>query len=215
MNAVKTTLEQNIGNKVPIVVYLLLKKAYILIEALRKEISIENSNSKFKHLQNWEDFQISEEFLVFSRYLSEEIEEIIVYTSVVKREIETLSASAAGIDVVDDLIREAVFEKELGSNDNLDGRFYQSILVNYAEDLRDRAWNKGITREENGFGDIMRHANEILDCGNIEEFFEKTLTTSGFKLEDQKYFNYVRACEKEKLQHMVNEKLTTAKLKAA
>jgi len=215
MNAVKTTLEQNIGNKVPIVVYLLLKKAYILLEGLRKEISIENSNSKFKHLQNWEDFQISEEFLVFSRYLSEEIEEIIVYTSVVKREIETLSASAAGIDVVDDLIREPAFEKELLGNDNLDGRFYQSILVNYAEDLRDRAWNKGITREENGFGEIMRHANEMLDCGNIEEFFEKTLNTSGFKLEDQKYFSYIKACEKEKLQHMVNEKLTTAKLKAA
>jgi len=215
MNTVRAALEQNIGNKVVIAVYLLLKKAHSLIEALRKEISIENPNSKFKHLPNWEDFQISDEFLVFSRYLSEEIEEIIVYTSLVKREIETLSAAMGNDFSVDDLLKDPAFERELSGNDKLDQRFFQSTLVNYAEDLRDRAWNKGITREENGFGDIMRHANEILDCVNIEEFFEKTLTSSGFKLEDQKYFGYVKACEKEKLQHMVNEKLTTAKLKAA
>lgn len=217
MNVVRAALEQNIGNKVPAVVYLLLKKAYLLMESLRKEISIENSSSKFKSFEYWEDFQISEEFLTFSRYLSEEVEEILVYTAIVKREIETLLSANVGNNCseTEELIKDSSFETELMSNGSLNDRYYQSVLVSYTEELRDRAWNKGITREENGFAEIMKHANEILDCLDLEEFFQKTLIDSGLKLEEQKYFTFVRNCEKEKLQHMVNEKLTKAKLRAA
>ena len=217
MNVVSSTLEQNIGNKVPVVVYLLLKKAYVLMESLRKEISIENSGSKFKNLESWEEFQITEEFLTFSRYLSEEVEEIIVYTAIVKREIETLLTANVGNNFTEteELIKSPLFETELLSNGSLNEKFFQSVLVSYIEELRDLAWNKGITREENGFTELMRHANEILDCLDLEEFFEKTMVDSGLKLEEQKYFTFVKNYEKEKLQHMVNEKLTRAKLRAA
>lgn len=215
MNLVRTALEHNIGNKVGVVVYLALKKAYILIESLRREISIENANSKFKVFENWEEFQATEEFLTFSRYVNEEIEEIVVFTALVKREIETmLQAMSDDHSTSQELLRNPVFETELLSNGNLNEYFFYKALVSYAEEVKSKGLEKSANREE-GYAEIMRHANEVLDCLHMDELFEKTLIDSGLRLEEQRYFAYVRTCEKEKLQNMVNEKLDLAKTRVA
>ena len=216
MNLARTVLEHNIGNKVGVVVYLALKKAYILIEALRREISIENANSKFKVFENWEEFQGTEEFLTFSRYVNEEIEEIVVFTALVKREIETMLQAMPDEQgaASQELLRNPVFETELLSNGNLNEYFFYKSLVSYAEEVKSKGAEKALNREE-GYAEIMRHANEVLDCLHMDELFEKTLIDSGLRLEEQRYFAYVRTCEKEKLQNMVNEKLDLAKMRAA
>jgi len=217
MNVVRTALEHNIGSKVAGIVYLLLKKAYILIEALRKEISIENSNSKFRTLEHWEDFQLTEEFLTFSRYLNEEIEEVIVYTAIVKREIEGLISANSGDEngSGEDILNNPIFETELLSNGSMNEWFFNNVLTGYAEEVRNNAKEKGLNREENTFSALLRHTNEILDCTNMEELFDKTLIDSGLKLDEQRYFAFIRTCEKEKLQNLVNEKLASAKIKVA
>jgi hypothetical protein len=214
MNVVKTTLEKNIGKNIASVVYLLLKKAYVLIEVLRKEISIENSNSKFKSMENWEEFQLTEEFLTFSRYITEEIEEIIVYTAIVKREIDGLLAEGSS-EAIGDMLRDPIFETELLSNGSLNEWFFSTMLVAYAKEVRDKAWDRSLQKEGSVIADTLKHANEILDCANLEEFFEKTLTDSALKLDDQKYFTFVKTCEKDKLQSMVNDKLMAAKMRAS
>ena len=215
-NIVRTALEHNIGEKVAAVIYLLLKKAYILAESVRREISIENSHSKFKSMECWEDFQITEEFLTYSRYINEEIEEIVIYTAMVKREIEELIiANADDEEDNENILRDSIFETELLSNGNMNERFLHKTLVAYAEEVKGKAQEKVRNREEDGYIEILRHANEILDCVNMGEFFEKTMVDSGLRLDEQRYFAYVRTCDKDKLQAMVNEKLSGVRTQVA
>ncbi len=58
-----------------------------MIEQLKREISVENMNSKFKNMENWEDFRMTEEYMTISRYLNEEHEETVVFLGSFKLEL--------------------------------------------------------------------------------------------------------------------------------
>lgn len=57
----------------------MLKRILDMIDNIKKDISVENINSKYKHLDKWEEFRMTEEYLTFSRYMNEEHEEAVVF----------------------------------------------------------------------------------------------------------------------------------------
>jgi len=199
-NLLHATLELNVTNKAPIVAFLLLKKIISMIENLKKEVSVENTNSKFKNFDKWDDFRLTDEYLTFSRYLNEEHDEANAFMTAFKQEMQG----------VIDSIKDNSFKAELLNNPT-DPKFLHSILVGYAEDIKNIAFEKLKNKDDNGGFNLLLHVNEILDCDSIEDFFDKILVDHSLRLSDQTYFSLIKKFTKEKLQELVQGKLSVAK----
>lgn len=203
-NVLHTMLEFNLSNKTPIVAFMTLKRLHQLLEVLKKEISIENNASKIRALDKWADFQNTDEFIAFSRYVNEEIDEATSFLNIFKQEINVLASSNPN----DNDLKDPTFKMER-VNSNLDIRYLHNVLLAYAEDVKNMAQEKLRVADETEGMKLLIHANEVLDCDNLDEFFEKTLDGPGLKLADQPYFTNLKKMPKDKVQDMVNLKLST------
>lgn len=173
-----------------------------MIEGLKKEISVENINSKFKSLEQWDDFRMTEEYITFSRYLNEEHEETVVFLATFKQEIQSLMAEVNDENLKTQLLSTTV-----------DPKYISKLLLEYAENTNVAALDKFSKKEESTGKKMLIHANEVLDCLSLDEFFEKILIESTMNLTEQSYFTLVRTYSKEKLQDMVQGKISLAKRK--
>lgn len=201
-NLLHAILELNIVQKSSIVGFLLLKKINYMIDTLKKELSIENLSSKFKSLEKWEDFRVSDEYLSFSRYLNEEAEEAGSFLSAFKQEIQPIL----------DTITDSSLKNEL-TKDVPELKFFVGLMIGYTEDIIKIASEKFKNKEEMNGTQLLIHTNEILDCINLEEFFEKTLIDNFLRLADQNYFSVIKKFNREKLENLINGKLNAAKKK--
>jgi serine/threonine-protein kinase ULK/ATG1 len=207
-NVLHSMLEMNISNKTPIVGFVVLKKLHQLLEGLRKDIAVENTGSKFRALEKWNDFQNTDEFLAFSRYVNEELEEATSFINIFKQEINVLISANPN----DNDLKDPVFKMER-LNTNIDMRYLHGLLTTYAEEVKNLAQEKIRVMDENEAVKLLAHANDVLDIDNLDEFFEKTLDTQGLKLTDQAYFNNIKRLPRDKLQDTVSSKLSGAKLR--
>jgi hypothetical protein len=201
-NVLHSILEQNMTPTSPIICFLLLKRILNIIENLKKDISVENSSSKYKSLEQWEEFRMTEEYLTFSRYLNEEHEEAVVFLSAYKQEIQNILG-----DVNDEAVRAQV------SNSVVDYKVLCKLLLDYVEKVSSVAGEKYENKDDGGYKRMLLHVNEVLDCVNLDEFFERILVETSLNLNDQSYFSVVKAYSKDKLQEVVQGKITSAKRK--
>jgi serine/threonine-protein kinase ULK/ATG1 len=201
-NMLHAMLEHNTPGTSPVTSYILLKRILNQIEGLKKEISVENLNSKFKNLDLWEDFRMTEEYLTFSRYLNEEHEETVVFLSAFKQEI-------GGIlhEINDDYLKGQTLTS------TIDLKFLWKLLLEYVENVNETIQGKLENKEDSSAKKLMIHANEILDCINLEEFFEKILVETTMNLHEQSYFSMVKNYSKEKLQDIIQGKIASVKRK--
>lgn len=202
-NVLHSVLEQNLKGNSPLIAYLILKRLLNMVEGLKKEISIENVNSKFKNMEQWDDFRMSEEFITFSRYLNEEHDESVVFLATFKSEIQGLLNESTEDSI-----------KTLASNNLVETRALAKILLDYSESVQTIGSEKLAKKEDGTAKKLFIHANEVLDCINVDEFFEKILIESTLNLTEQSYFTLVRTYSKEKLQDLVQGKILTMKRKA-
>ena len=207
-NVLHAMLEFNISSKTPIVAFVLLKRLHQLLEILRREISVENSDSKFKLLEKWNEFQASDEFLAFSRYVNEELEEASSFINIFKQEINVLISA----NPHDNDLKDPVFKMER-LNTTLDMRYLHNLLLSYIEEVKNVAQEKFSKLDDNEGMKFLFHANEVLDVDNLEEFFERALDGPGLKLNDQPYFINTKKLSKDKLLETINMKLTSSKVK--
>jgi len=207
-NVLHSMLENNLTSKTPIVGFVLLKRLYQLLELLKREISVENTDSKFKLLEKWNDFQASDEFLAFSRYVNEEMDEANSFISIFKQEINVLISA----NPHDNDLKDPVFKMER-VNTTVDMRYLHNLLISYIEEAKNVAQEKFSKMDETEGMKYLLHANEVLDVDNLDEFFERALDGQGLKLTDQPYFINTRKLSKDKLLETINMKLATAKVK--
>eukprot|EP00330_Aristerostoma_sp_ATCC50986_P009675 CAMPEP_0114587314 /NCGR_PEP_ID=MMETSP0125-20121206/10303_1 /TAXON_ID=485358 ORGANISM="Aristerostoma sp., Strain ATCC 50986" /NCGR_SAMPLE_ID=MMETSP0125 /ASSEMBLY_ACC=CAM_ASM_000245 /LENGTH=175 /DNA_ID=CAMNT_0001783159 /DNA_START=1213 /DNA_END=1740 /DNA_ORIENTATION=- len=173
-----------------------------MIDTLKKEIAVSNSQSKFVGNPKWEEFTKTDEYITFSKYLDEENQESKSFLDAFKSEISSM------VENLNDTQLKHEFNY---SNVNL--RYLHTILVGYADEVKNMALEKFKNRDNTGGMNCLLHANEILDCDSIEEFFDKVLVDSTFRLSDQSYFTLIKKFGKEKLQDLVIGKLGMAKSK--
>ena len=207
-NVLHAMLDLNLSTKTSIVAFMTLKRMHQLLDALKKEISVENTNSKFRMMEKWNDFQGNDEYLAFSRYLNEEMEEATSFLNIFKQEVNMLINANPN----DNDLKDPVFKMER-LNTSIDLRFLHNTLCNYAEDVKSMAQEKLKNGEESEGLKLFIHANEVLDCDNLDEFFEKTLDGQGLKLSEQAYFGNLKKLPKDKVQEMVNTKLSSSKVR--
>jgi len=173
-----------------------------MIETIKRDISVENTASKFKSLEQWEEFRLTEEYLTFSRYLNEEHEESVVFFSAFKQEMQ---------GVLGELNDETL--KSQASNQNIDVKVLCKLLIDYSEKVNQNASEKFENKDDPTYKRLLLHVNEVLDCVNLDEFFDRILIETSLNLNDQSYFALVKAYPKEKLQELVQGKITSAKRK--
>jgi len=207
-NVLHSMLEYNLTNKTPIVGFVVLKKLHQLLESLRRDISVENTGSKLRALEKWNDFQGTDEFLAFSRYVNEELDEANSFINIFKQEINVLISANPN----DNDLKDPVFKMER-LNTNIDMRYLHTLLTAYAEEVRNLAQEKLRNMDEAEGLKLLFHANDVLDVDNLDEFFEKTLDAQGLKLNDQAYFSNLRKLPRDKLQETVSTKLAGAKIR--
>jgi serine/threonine-protein kinase ULK/ATG1 len=207
-NVLHTMLELNLFNKTAVAAFMTLKRLHQLLESLKKDISIENSLSKFKVLDKWAEFQISDDYLAFSRYVNEEMEEANSFLNIFKQEISVLTSSNPS----DNDLKDPIFKMEK-LNSGVDMKYLHTILLSYAEDVRNLAQEKVRSGDDAEGMKLFVHANEVLDCDNLDEFFERTLDGQVLKLNEQPYFMTLKMTGKEKIQDMVGNKLTSSKIR--
>jgi hypothetical protein len=199
-NLLHSTLEINAIPRSSLISFLLLKKICQMMDTLKKEISIENTHSKFKNFEKWDEFRNSEEYLNFSRYLNDEYDDANSFLTSFKQEIQGMV----------DAGKDSGMKTEIISS-SIDFRFLHSTLVSYSEEIKNLALEKVKVKDDvNGFG-LLLHANEVLDCDNLEEFFDKILIDGTLRLSDQTYFNLIKKFSKEKIQDLVSGKISNAR----
>jgi len=201
-NILHSILEHNIPGTMPVTSYLLLKRILNQIETLKKEISVENLNSKFKNVDQWEEFRMTEEYLTFSRYLNEEHEETVVFLSAFKQEISSILH-----EINDDYLKAQTLST------SVDVKYLWKLLLEYVENANETIQAKLENKEESSARKLMLHVNEILDCISLEEFFEKILVENTMNLHEQSYFTVVKNYSKEKLHDIIQGKIASTKRK--
>jgi len=207
-NVLHTMLELNLFPKTAVVAFMTLKRLHQLLETLKREVSIENSNSKFKIMDKWAEFQVTDDYLAFSRYVNEELEEASSFLNIFKQEVTVLSSANPS----DNDLKDPTFKMEKIST-TVDMKYLRSVLVSYAEDVKNMAQEKIRSGDETEGIKLLVHANEVLDCDNLDEFFDKTLDEQISKLNEQPYFINLKVTSKEKIQDMVGNKLSSSKLR--
>jgi serine/threonine-protein kinase ULK/ATG1 len=207
-NVLHTMLELNLFNKSAVAGFMTLKRLHNLLDNLKKDISIENSLSKFKALEKWSEFQVTDDYLAFSRYVNEEMDEANSFLNIFKQEINVLSSSNPS----DNDLKDPIFKMEK-LNNGVDLKYLHNILVSYAEDVKNLAHEKLRAGDDMEGTKLLVHANEVLDCDNLDDFFERTLDGQVLKLNEQPYFMTLKMTSKEKIQDMVSTKLASSKIR--
>jgi len=207
-NVLHTMLELNLFNKTAVAGFMTLKRLHNLLEGLKKDISIENSLSKFKALEKWAEFQSTDDYLAFSRYVNEEMDEANSFLNIFKQEINVLTSANPS----DNDLKDPIFKMEK-LNNGVDLKYLHTILVSYAEDVKNLANEKLRGGDDMEATKLLVHANEVLDCDNLDEFFERTLDGQVLKLNEQPYFMTLKMTSKEKIQDMVGTKLASSKIR--
>lgn len=202
-NVVHSILEQNLNGRAPVVAYLLLKRIIEMIESVKKEISVENTSSKYNYLERWDEFRMTEEYLTFSRYMNEEHEEAVVFQTTFKQEIQGVLR-----DIRDTNFKNEVLKKE--SNP----KFLQKNILDFVETIEKMAGDKFSNKDDGAGKKLLLHANEILDSANVDDFFEKILIETNLNLAEQSYFTLVKTYSKDKLSDIVKDKFNQVKIKA-
>lgn len=208
-NVLHTMLELNLFPKTAVVAFMTLKRLHQLLETLKREISIENSTSRFKSLEKWTEFQVTDDYLAFSRYVNEEMEEASSFLNIFKQEVTVLSSANPS----DNDLKDPTFKMEK-LNTGVDMKYLHNLLLTYAEDVRNLAQEKMRSGDDTEGLKLLVHANEVLDCDNLDEFFEKTLDAQVTKLGEQPYFLTLKVSGKDKIQDMVSTKLATYKVRS-
>jgi hypothetical protein len=170
-NVVHSILEQNLNGRAPVVGYLLLKKIVEMIEGVKKDISVENTSSKYNYLEKWEEFRMTEEYLTFSRYMNEEHEEAVVFLTAFKQEVQAVLR-----DIRDASFKNEVLKKEVSP------KFLMKNIHEYVESIQKMAQDKIANKEESAGKKLLLHANEILDSSSVDDFFEKVLIETSLNL---------------------------------
>lgn len=207
-NVLHSMLELNLSTRTAVVAFMTLKRLHQLLDTLKKDISIENVSSRFRIMDKWNEFQVTDEYLAFSRYINEEHEEASSFLNIFKQEVNVLINANPN----DNDLKDPVFKNERSTN-SVDMKFLHTVLLNYAEDV------KHLSQEAVKHGDdteglkLLVHANEVLDCDNLDEFFEKTLDTQGLKLNEQPYFDNLKRMSRDKVQDLVSTKINSSKIK--
>jgi serine/threonine-protein kinase ULK/ATG1 len=193
-------VDKSYNNKAILLTFLLTKKVYELIEAFKKSLSIENGNSRYNNFAQWDFFRVSDEYLEFSRYINEEFEEIKKFIEDFKSEIH---------NTVEPELQDNIFKYELANN-NLDKKYYHSILVSYTEDLKSQAQNCLKSKQDDFAHEILLHAYEILDTEILDDLFTKSFDYT-LKVSQQGYFQNAQKCGRDKLFGIVQTKLQNMK----
>jgi serine/threonine-protein kinase ULK/ATG1 len=204
-----STLEYNLNSKAPLLALMLIKKINLLVEALKKEISIENSNSKYANLPSWNSFRSAEAYVTFSTRLNGEYDEIIKTLGMFKGDVQNMITA----NPLDPELNDQTFKIEM-MDTFVNYSYFHKLLIHYAEDLNETIQSKLKLKQDDLAQKYMIHGLNLLECETIDEFFEAHIEQGSITatLQEQSYFRALSASNKEKLQEILATKLNTVKL---
>ena len=207
--AFHTILQENLTLKAPIVAFLLVKRAKVILDELKRELSVDANLSKYKVLPHWELFRKSEEHKVFSRYIDEEYEEFEQLNSLYKEEVNKILSSKSSLDDANDQSL-----KQEASNSVIDAKFYCNTLIGYAEEIKTQVFARLVNKQDDTAAiSVLSHANEVLDCADIDDFSEKNMKAN-MRWEENEYFENLKKFDKDRISDIITKKINFLKLKA-
>ena len=196
-------LDYNLSPKAPLLAYILIKKIHNKIESIKKDISIENTTSKFNNLSQWSTFKFSDQFYSFSSKLNEEFDEIIKTLDILKQEIENILNW-------DPELGDPNFKLELYDN-YINRNYSKNLIISYVEEVNQILHNRLLKQlTDDQISKYIIHAINVLECENFDEFFERNIDYT-ILLYEQGYFKKQLTFSKERLQETLNNKIVSAK----
>jgi len=202
-----STLEYNLNTKAPLVALMLIKKVNLFVEGLKKDIAIENTSSKYSNLAQWNNFRLSENYLAFSSKLNQEFDETIKTLGLFKGDIQNMILS----NPMDSDLNDQSFKLEM-MDTFVNYSYFHKLIVQYLEDLNETIQSKLKLKQDDLAQKYMIHGLNLLECENIDEFFEANIDYGIASLYDQVYFKVLFASGKEKLQDMLTSRLNTVRM---
>lgn len=201
-------LSENLTMKAPIVGLLLGKRARLLLEQMKKELTVDASMSKYKSLPQWDYFRGSEEHKIFLRYVDEELEEITHILTFYKEEINKLLSNSSLLDEASEK-----FLKFEVQNNTIENKYYVRMLLAYAEEVKSHVLVKLMNKQDETVAiTSLQHINEVLDSSDIDEFSEKHMKAN-MRWEENEYFDNIRRCSRDKLTDIITKKINFLKMK--
>jgi len=186
--------------------FMLIKKTQLLIDGIRKDVSVESTSSKYLMLPQWHTFNCSDQFYGFSSRLNQEFDEISKTINVFKQDIQGIVSA----NVLDNDLNDSNFKLEL-MDTFVNYKYFHKVVVNYVDEVNELIQSKLRLLQDDLATKYLLHGVYVLEADVVDDFFEKNIDYS-ISLYEQDYFKKLVAGGKDKLVEMLNNKLNNAKL---
>jgi len=199
-------LEFNLSVKSSMMAFMLIKKTQLLIDGIRKDVSVESTSSKYLMLPQWHTFKSSDQFYGFSSRLNQELDEISKTINVFKQEIQGIVSA----NPLDNDLNDSNFKLEL-MDTFVNYKYFHKVVVNYVDEVNELIQSKLRLLQDDLATKYLLHGVYVLEADVVDDFFEKNIDYN-ISLYEQDYFKKLVAGGKDKLVEMLNNKLNNAKL---
>lgn len=151
-------LEKEVSVQGSVCAYLIVKKALMRANNLKKEVALENASSKFKDLAEWKYFQNTSDYATLCRFVNQEIGDLREIYKSLQSNISQKIIKNIKADQDSNLIEELLKEGKMNEV------YFKKVLLGYVNDLKTEGLRliEGKKNESMGV-QLIRIARNLVD----------------------------------------------------